>query len=69
MADYITKDDAREAVWEILNGMGYSQECNEELVEEVEAVIECIPSACIKWPYCPVCGAEVKDEAERTGKA
>ena len=35
MKDYISLDDAREAMWRILNGMGYLQEMNERLVEEV----------------------------------
>lgn len=37
--DYIKLDDAREAVWRILNGMGISQKKNERLAEEVDAVL------------------------------
>lgn len=29
MAEYIKKEDAVEAVWRILNGMGYSQKHND----------------------------------------
>lgn len=37
--DYIKYDDALEAVWRILNGMGISQKNNERLAEEVDAVL------------------------------
>lgn len=37
--DYIKYDDALEAVWRILNGMGYSLRHNERLAEEVDAVL------------------------------
>ena len=39
-AEYISISNAREAVWEILNGMGYSQKHNDRLVEEVDAVLD-----------------------------
>lgn len=39
MMDYIKLDDAREAVWRILNGMGISQKYNDRMVEEVDAVL------------------------------
>ena len=39
MSDYIKRADAAEAVWRILNGMGYSQKCNDSLAEEVDAVL------------------------------
>lgn len=41
--DYIKYDDALEAVWRILNGMGISQKHNERLVEEVDAVLSEYP--------------------------
>lgn len=37
--DYIKLDDALEAVWRIINGMGISQKNNERLAEEVDAVL------------------------------
>ena len=40
MNDYIKREDATEAVWCILNGMGYSQKHNDRLVEEVDAVLD-----------------------------
>lgn len=40
VAEYILKSDAREAVWRILNGMGYSEKHNDRLVEEVDAVLD-----------------------------
>ena len=40
MSDYIKRTDAAEAVWCILNGMGYSQKHNDRLVEEVDAVLD-----------------------------
>jgi len=43
MKDYISLDDAREAMWRVLNGMGYLQEMNERLVEEVDAVLDDYP--------------------------
>ena len=36
----IKKEDAVEAVWRILNGMGISQKHNDRLVEEVDAVLD-----------------------------
>ena len=39
MSDYIKRTDATEAVWRILNGMGYSQKHNDKLAEEVDAVL------------------------------
>lgn len=39
MSDYIKRADAAEAVWRILNGIGYSQKHNDKLVEEVDAVL------------------------------
>lgn len=37
---YIARYAATEAVWDILNGLGYSQKHNDRLVEEVEAVLD-----------------------------
>lgn len=37
---YIARYAATEAVWEILNNLGYSQKHNDRLVEEVEAVLD-----------------------------
>lgn len=37
---YIKYEDAREAIWRILNGMGISQKNNDRLVEEVDAVLD-----------------------------
>lgn len=45
MSDYIKRADAAEAVWRILNGMGYSQKHNDRLVEEVDAVLDDYPAA------------------------
>lgn len=36
----IKKEDAAEAVWRIINGMGISQKHNERLAEEVDAVLD-----------------------------
>lgn len=44
MAEYISRQAAIEAVWQILNDMGISQKHNEKLVEEVEAVFDEIPA-------------------------
>ena len=44
MAEYISRQAAIEAVWQILNDMGISQKHNERLVEEVEAVFDEIPA-------------------------
>ena len=41
---YIKLDDAREAIWRILNGMGISQKHNDSLVEEVEATLDEYPT-------------------------
>ena len=48
MSDYIKRTDATEAVWRILNGMGYSQKHNDKLVEEVDAVLEEYPAADVR---------------------
>ena len=40
MAECIKKEDAVEAVWRILNGLGYSEKHNDRLVEEVDAVLD-----------------------------
>ena len=40
MIETITLENAREAMWEILNGLGYSQHHNDRLVEEVDAVLD-----------------------------
>ena len=40
MTETITLENAREAMWEILNGLGYSQKHNDRLVEEVDAVLD-----------------------------
>lgn len=54
MNDYIKRTDAAEAVWRILNGMGYSQKHNGRLVEEVDAVLDECPAADVR----PVVKAE-----------
>ena len=46
--DYISREAAREAVWQILNGMGYSEKHNDRLVEEVDAVFDEIPAADVR---------------------
>lgn len=48
MRDYINREAVTEAVWEILNGLGYSQKHNDRLVEEVDAVIDDIPAADVR---------------------
>lgn len=40
MSEYIERQTAVEAVWQILNGMGISQKHNDRLVEEVDAVLD-----------------------------
>jgi hypothetical protein len=40
VAECIKREDAVEAVWRILNGMGISQKHNERLAEEVDAVLD-----------------------------
>lgn len=41
--EYYKYDDALEAVWRILNGMGYSLRHNERLAVEVDAVLSDYP--------------------------
>ncbi len=48
MSDYIEREAAREAVWQILNGMGYSEKHNDRLVEEVDAILNDIPAADVR---------------------
>ena len=48
MNDYVKREDVVTAVWEILNGLGYSQKHNERLVEEVDAVVSEINAADVK---------------------
>ena len=48
MVKCIKKEDAVEAVWRILNGMGYSQKHNDRLVEEVDAVLDEYPAADVR---------------------
>ena len=48
MSDYIKRDAAREAMWQILNGMGYSEKHNDRLVEEVDAILDAIPAADVR---------------------
>lgn len=48
MSDFIKRTDATEAVWRILNGMGYSQKHNDRLVEEVDAVLDEYPAADVR---------------------
>ena len=38
--DFISIENAREAMWNVLNGLGYSQKHNDRLVEEVEAALD-----------------------------
>lgn len=40
MNGYISIEAATEAVWEILNGLGYSQKHCDRLVEDVDAALE-----------------------------
>lgn len=56
--DYIPREAAREAVWQILNGMGYSEKHNDRLVEEVDAVFDDIPAADVRPVVntCETCG-------------
>jgi len=44
MDKYIKLDDAAEAMWRILNGLGYSEKHNDRLVEEVDAELANYPS-------------------------
>lgn len=46
--DYIPRQAAREAVWQILNGMGYSEKHNNRLVEEIDAVFDDISAADVR---------------------
>ena len=46
--DSISREAAREAVWQILNGMGYSEKHNDRLVEEVDAILDAIPAADVR---------------------
>ena len=48
MAEYIEREAALEAVWQILNGMGYSEKHNDRLVEEVDAILDNIPAADVR---------------------
>lgn len=48
MTEYIKRVDAESAVWEILNGLGYSQKHNDRLVEEVDAVIDEVVAADVR---------------------
>lgn len=58
MTEHIRREDAREAIWRILNGMGYSQKHNDRLVEEVDAVLEDYPAADVREVvYCRDCKA------------
>ena len=41
--EYIKLEDAREAMWRILNDMGISEKHNWSLVEEVDAVLDEYP--------------------------
>ena len=43
MKDYIIRDDAKVACWQILEGMGCSSKHNDRLVEEVDAVFDDVP--------------------------
>ena len=58
--EYIERETAREAVWQILNGMGYSEKHNDRLVEEVDAILDDIPAADVR----PVVKAEWHGEAD-----
>lgn len=49
MSEYIKRRDAAEAVWRILNGMGYSQKHNDKLVEEVDAVLGEYDADVVPW--------------------
>jgi len=60
MTEHIKRKDAREAIWRILNGMGYSQKHNDRLVEEVDAVLEDYPAADVR----PVARGKWKEDWE-----
>ena len=46
--EYIEREDAVEATWRILNGIGYSEKHNDRLVEEVDAVLNEYPAADVR---------------------
>lgn len=48
MSDYVSRDDGKIAVWQILEGMGYSSKHNDGLVEEVDAVFDDVPAADVR---------------------
>lgn len=48
MSEYIKREGAVEAAWQILNGLGYSEKHNDRLVEEVDAVFYEIPAADVR---------------------
>lgn len=48
MIEYISRDDAKVAVWQLLESLGYSSKHNDGLVEEVEAVFDDIPAADVR---------------------
>ena len=47
MIEYISRDDAKVAVWQILESLGYSSKHNDGLVEEVEAVLDDVPAVAL----------------------
>lgn len=46
--EYISRDDGKNAAWQILEGMGYSIKHNDRLVEEIDAVFDDIPAADVR---------------------
>ena len=44
MSEYITLEQAEEAVWEVLDGMGINPKYNESTVSEVVGILSEIPS-------------------------
>lgn len=61
MNEYIKRTDAESAVWEILNGLGYSEKHNDRLVEEVDAVFYEIVAADVR-PVVRARWSEYEDE-------
>lgn len=67
--DSISREAAREAVWQILNGMGYSEKHNDRLVEEVDAILGDIPAADVRPVVtCSDCKWWTKQESSLQGR-
>ena len=59
--EYISIEAATEAVWEILNGLGYSQKHCDRLVEDVDAALEERTAADVR-PVVKARWSEYEDE-------